>query len=83
MCRILRVSKSGMYKWLKRPESKAEERRKVLAVQIKKIFEKGHRVPGYRTIHKTLCERGFPCSLGLVSRICRAHGIRSCTYKGR
>ena len=81
MCRLLEVSKSGYYKWLRAAPSRRAERRERLAVRIKEIHEQEHRIPGQRKIRESLRRSGEECSLGLVRRICREFGIYSLTLK--
>ena len=83
MCRLLELDKSGYYKWRRRCLSLTRQRREVLEVQIKEIFEEEHRIPGHRKIHRILCRRGFECSLGLTRKLCRNLGISSCAFKKR
>ncbi len=83
MCELLEVSKSGYYKSLKTIPSQRKQRREELTVQIKDIYEKEHHIPGQRKICESLRRKGEKCSLGLVRRICRKHGIYSCTLKRR
>ena len=40
MCRVLEVSRSGYYAWLKRPESRRSRKDRHLKVQIRTIFMK-------------------------------------------
>ena len=81
MCKLLEVDKSGYYKWRRRCLSLAKQRRGLLKVQIREIFEEEHHIPGYRKIHRILQRRGFVCSLGLTRKLCRDLGIRSCAFK--
>ena len=53
MCRWLGVSKSGFYEWRSRPDSATAERRKKLALIIKKIFDDSDSTYGYRRIAGT------------------------------
>ena len=39
MCRWLQVSRSGYYEWLHRPASAAAQRRQLLKVKIKALFD--------------------------------------------
>ena len=75
MCRLLEVSKSGYYKWFKATPSRRAQRRERLAVRIKEIHEKEHRIPGQRKIRESLRRNGEECSLGLIRRICREYGF--------
>ena len=45
------VSKSGYYEWRSRPESAAAQRRELLKIKIKALFEANNEEYGYRRMH--------------------------------
>jgi hypothetical protein len=59
MCRWLEVSKSGFYDWKSRPESSTAERRKKLALIIKRIFDDSDSTYGYWRIAEQLARQGI------------------------
>ena len=48
MCEWLGVSKSGFYDWRTRPESETSQRRELLKIKIKALFEANNEEYGYR-----------------------------------
>jgi len=58
MCRVLEVSKSGYYKWLKHTPSARAQRDDVLKEQIRTIHERSDSTYGRPRIHAELKEQG-------------------------
>lgn len=78
MCRILKVSQSGYYSWIDRPESRRDLRRQEMAKAIKFSHERSFRIYGYRKVHEDLTqEMKIECCRETVRRIMRASGLRS------
>lgn len=77
MCRVLDVSRSGYYVWLKRPESIRKKANIKLADQIKVIHSQKRKVYGSPRIHKELREKGISCSQNRVARVMKQEGIRA------
>lgn len=75
MCRVLGVSKSGFYSWLKDGSSKeaADER---LLVKIRESYTKGRQTYGCRRIYKDLLSTSYRCSRNRIYRLMRKHKIR-------
>jgi putative transposase len=78
MCRWLEVSKSGFYEWRSRPESATAERRKTLALIIKRIFDDSDSTYGYRRIARQLARQGTVAGPELVRRLMRELGLVAC-----
>jgi putative transposase len=78
MCRWLGVSKSGFYEWRSRPESVTAERRKKLALIIRKIFDDSDSTYGYRRIAAQLARQGTVAGAGLVRKLMRELGLVAC-----
>jgi transposase InsO family protein len=78
MCKWLGVSKSGFYEWRSRPESATAERRKELALIIKKIFDDSDSTYGYRRITRQLARWGVQAGPELVRRLMRELGLVAC-----
>ncbi len=59
LCKVLKVSPSGFYAWLKRPLSKRKTEDERLWQEIKKHWEMSRRTYGHRRIKKTLIAHNF------------------------
>jgi putative transposase len=78
MCRWLGVSKSGFYEWRSRPDSATAERRKKLALIIKRIFDDSDSTYGYRRVAAQLARQGTVAGAELVRRLMRELGLVAC-----
>jgi transposase InsO family protein len=76
MCEMLEVSRSGYYKWLKRGVSEREQKRKLLLVQIKDVFERSKRTYGSPRVHEQLKREGYQSNRKTVEKLMREHGIQ-------
>lgn len=78
MCRVLAVSRSGFYSWLKRqaqspgPREMANQK---LITAIQTTFEQSRRTYGAPRIHASLVKLGFVCSKRRVAKLMRTAGI--------
>jgi putative transposase len=77
-CECLGVSKSGYYEWRSRPKSKGEERRDLLKIKVKALFEANNEEYGYRRMHEALVRGGEQCCPELVRRLMRELGLQPC-----
>ena len=68
----------GIYEWRSRPESATAERRKKLALIIKKIFDDSDSTYGYRRIAGQLAGWGVLAGPELVRRLMRELGLVAC-----
>jgi putative transposase len=78
MCRWMEVSRSGFYEWRNRPESATAERREILKLKVKALFDANNAEYGYRRAHRALLRGGERCPPGLVRRLMRDLGLRPC-----
>ncbi len=76
MCRVLEVSRSGYYDWLKRSESRRSREDRALLVQIRASHVKSRGTYGSPRIHRDLVNSGEKVGRGRVARIMRQNGIR-------
>jgi len=77
MCRLLDVSRSGFYEWLRKPLSdRALEDQRLLGL-IVAAYTASHGVYGAPRIFLDLREAGETCSKHRVARIMRANNIRA------
>lgn len=75
VCRVLNVSRSGFYAWLKRSQSARKLEDAVLAEEMKKEFKKSHRRYGYLRTTKRLRARCIVRGKRRTRRIMREHGL--------
>lgn len=78
MCEWLGVSKSGFYDWRTRPQSEAAQRRELLEIKIKALFEANNSEYGYRRIHAALVRGGESVDDETVRKIMRDLGLEPC-----
>lgn len=77
MCRVLGVSPSGYYDWLKRPEGKRSQQEKYLLKEIKRIHTASRYNYGAIKAWKALCNDGIRCGKHRVARLRKLNGIAS------
>jgi len=76
MCRVLGLSPSGYYAWLKRPPSARALRDEELKARIKAIYTENRSVYGRPRVHADLREQGERVGSKRVGRLMRELGIR-------
>ena len=81
MCEWLGVSKSGFYDWRTRPQSEAAQRRELLEIKIRALFEANNSEYGYRRIHAALVRGGESVDDETVRKIMRDLGLEPCQPK--
>lgn len=81
MCEVLKVSKSGYYAWLRRPESKRRAEDKALSELIKEIHKDSKGEYGSPKIHGELRRRGTNCGRKRVARLMRKDGLKAKTIR--
>ncbi len=77
MCTLLKVSRSGFYAWLTRPESSRSRENRALEAKIRAFHAASHGIYGSPKIHRDLIDDGIRCGKNRVARIMREAGIRS------
>lgn len=77
MCRVLEVSPSGYYEWLRRVPSLRSDLNAVLVKAIREEHDASGKRYGSPMIYHRLRSRGVACSENRVARLMRAHGIRA------
>lgn len=84
MCRVLRVQRSGFYKWLQMPKSKRQIEDEKLSGEIKHFFAESDENYGSPRIYRDLQESGIRCGRKRVERLMRQGKIRAArAYKQR
>lgn len=81
MCKILKVSSSGYYYWLKSPLSKREHQQKELQGEIRRIYEKSKGRYGSPRIREELIVEGLRVSRPRVARHMKSMGLKSIIRK--
>ena len=81
MCRMLEVSKSGYYAFLKRPVSARQIRRAELLCEIKNAHVESRRTYGSPRVFKELQAKGVKACENTIAKIMRQAEIRSKTVK--
>ncbi|AKD02124.1 integrase [Pontibacter korlensis] len=81
MCKVLRVSSSGFYYWLKHPVGLRELREERLVAQIRQVHEQSRGRYGSPRISFELKEQGIQASRPRIARLMRKHQIQSIVRK--
>lgn len=81
LCKLLDVSKSGYYAWVRRPESKRAIADRVFGVLIEEAYERSRRTYGSPRIHAELRALGYSISQKRVARLMRSQGLRGRIHK--
>ena len=76
MSRVLRVSRSGFYTWLKRKPSRRTQEDARLKVAIKAAHKRTREVYGARRLQPELAADGFVAGRDRIARLRREMGIR-------
>ncbi len=83
MCRVLGLSPSGYYAWLKRPPSNRARQDQALREKIVQIWNENRRVYGRPRLHAELRARGERTSPKRVGRLMREAGIQGASRRHR
>ena len=81
MCRVLGVSRSGYYSYLRRGLSRRHEENHRLVERIKQIWQEARGVYGSPRITAELRAQGFVCGKNRIARLMRDNGIKARTKK--
>jgi putative transposase len=77
MCELLKVSRSGYYAWLERPESKRTKENKILSKHIQQIHTDSDQTYGSPRIQAELIVQGFTLSRQRVVRLMKRLNIKA------
>jgi len=83
MCRVLEVTPSGYYAWLKHPQSQRAAENARLLKLIRASFDASNGIYGSPRVFLDLRETGETCSKHRVARLMRTHKIRAVRGYGR
>jgi putative transposase len=82
MCRLLKISKSGFYGWLRRPMSNRARSDIALTAKIHAIHRRSHKTYGAPTIHAELADdHRIHVGCKRVARLMRLTGLRGVQMK--
>lgn len=82
MCRVLDLSISGFYAWLKRRESQGKREDAVLLQAVRRIHQASRGTYGSPRIHKALKAEGWRIGEKRVALLMRRHDIRAHRKQG-
>lgn len=82
MCRLLKVSRSGFYAFLKRPVSTRQQRRAQVSEAVGKTFVAFKKRYGAPRLTQELNSQGIECSLNHVAQLLQERGLRARNGKG-
>ena len=82
MCRVLSVSRSGFYAWLKRPVSKRDQRRALVSEAVEATYIGFKKRYGAPRLVIELNAQGIACSLNHVAALLKERGLRARNGKG-
>jgi len=77
MCRLLGVSRSGFYAWLKRPESLRQQKRRRVGAAVEAVFFGFKKRYGAPRIMLELNAQGIRCCVNHVAQIMQEKGLRA------
>jgi putative transposase len=77
ICRVLKVSRSGFFAWLKRPASKRDRRRRELIEKIRAAYQENREFYGSPRVHRALLIDGEVVSRNTVAKLMRQEKIRA------
>jgi transposase InsO family protein len=77
ICRVLKVSRSGFFAWLKRPASKRQRRRQELIEKIRAAHQENREFYGSPRVHRALLIDGEMVSRNTVAKLMRQEKIRA------
>ena len=81
MCRVLGVSRSGFYAWLKHKPNATQRRRAKIAQAAAAAHRDSHGVYGYRKVHDDLQEQKIDCCRETVRKVMKENGLVSRTKR--
>lgn len=82
MCRVLKVSRSGFYAFLKRPVSARQQRRELVSQAVESTFIAFNKVYGTPRLTDELNDQGIACSRNHIALLLQEKGLRARNGKG-
>ena len=81
MCRVLGVTRSGFYAWVKRPKPVRAKSDAQLAATVAAVHHRSRRTYGSPRVHRELLARGVRVGRKRVERLMRENGIQGCAKR--
>lgn len=81
MCRVLDVSKSGYYAWIKRPICLRSMANAGLVAEMKQAYLESRKTYGSPRVHIALQQKDVLCGHNRIARLMRENGIVSRCYR--
>jgi len=81
MCRALKVTRSGYYRWRNNPMSRRDKENKELLREIREVHKMIRFTYGSPRIHAELRDRGYFIGRNRVARLMRINKIRAKTKR--
>lgn len=75
LCRVMEVTRSGFYKWLRHKEAKRELSLKQLKEAIEKIHTASRGTYGRRRVHSTCLKQSLRCGKNRVAKLMKVMGL--------
>lgn len=75
MCRVLGVSSSGYYRWLRQPHSQRAQQNQQLLRQIEMVHQQSRQTYGSPKIEQALRPQGIRCGRNRIMRLMRQAGL--------
>ena len=82
MCRVLNVSRSGFYKWLKNETTKRKKKTEKYTKLVLDTYEDFKARYGSRRIAKELNDLGYKCCENYIAKIMQTNEIKALNGKG-
>lgn len=80
-CKVLQVSRSGYYSWLKRPDSQRKQSDQKLVLKLKEHWENSRKTYGLPRLQKKLRTEGLNHGKGKIRRLMLVSGIQGAGKK--
>jgi transposase InsO family protein len=77
MCRVLKLSRSGFYAWLKRPVCKRDQHRALVGSAVEATFLRFKKRYGAPRLTAELNDQGIACSRNYVAELLRERRLRA------
>jgi putative transposase len=81
MCRMLGVTKSGFYAWMKRAKPARFRRDAQLAATVAAVHQRSRRTYGSPRVHRELRARGIRVGKKRIERLMRENGLQGRTKR--